>query len=134
MQLLVNIDVPDLDAAVDFYCAAFGLHIGRRLGAEAVELLGASSPIYLLFKQEGSVPSSFTQQLRDYGRHWSPVHLDIVVPEIGAAVAQAIQAGAKLERQPEEAAWGKIAMFSDPFGHGFCLVQFIGRGYDEIAE
>jgi lactoylglutathione lyase len=133
MQILVNIDVPELGAAVDFYCAAFGLHIGRRLGSEAVELLGGSSPIYLLCKREGSSPSSATRQLRDYGRHWSPVHLDIVVPELDAAVARAIQAGAKPEGQPEAAAWGRIAMFSDPFGHGFCLVQFTGRGYDEIA-
>jgi hypothetical protein len=22
----------------------------------------------------------------------------------------------------------------DPFGHGFCLVQFLGRGYEEIAD
>jgi catechol 2,3-dioxygenase-like lactoylglutathione lyase family enzyme len=22
----------------------------------------------------------------------------------------------------------------DPFGHGFCLLQFLGRGYDEIAS
>jgi hypothetical protein len=20
------------------------------------------------------------------------------------------------------------------FGHGFCLIQFLGRGYDEIAD
>jgi hypothetical protein len=23
---------------------------------------------------------------------------------------------------------------ADPFGHGFCLIQFLGRGYDEIAD
>jgi hypothetical protein len=22
---------------------------------------------------------------------------------------------------------------SDPWGHGWCLLQFLGRGYDEIA-
>jgi len=21
---------------------------------------------------------------------------------------------------------------SDPFGHGFCLLQFVGKGYDEV--
>jgi hypothetical protein len=30
-------------------------------------------------------------------------------------------------------ALGKIAVLADPFGNGFCLIQFIGRGYDEIA-
>jgi hypothetical protein len=24
-------------------------------------------------------------------------------------------------------------MFSDPFGNGFCLIEFTGRGYDAIA-
>ena len=23
---------------------------------------------------------------------------------------------------------------ADPFGHGFCFIQFLGRGYDEIAD
>ena len=26
-----------------------------------------------------------------------------------------------------------IAMLADPFGHGICLIEFVGRGYDEIA-
>jgi len=25
-------------------------------------------------------------------------------------------------------------VFADPFGHGFCLIQFLNRGYDEIAD
>ena len=30
--------------------------------------------------------------------------------------------------------WGRIAILADPFGHGLCLLQFSGRGYDTIAE
>lgn len=133
MRMLVNIDVPDLKLAVDFYCAAFDVTVGRRLGAEAVELLGGSSPIWLLLKREGTSPSEFTNQRRNYERHWSPVHLDFAVPDIDIAVAKALRAGATLERPVEAAAWGKMAMFADPFGHGFCLLQFTGRGYDEIS-
>jgi predicted enzyme related to lactoylglutathione lyase len=40
MDLLVNIDVPDLAAAVAFYGAAFGLTVTRCLGPDAAELLG----------------------------------------------------------------------------------------------
>jgi predicted enzyme related to lactoylglutathione lyase len=29
--------------------------------------------------------------------------------------------------------WGRIANMADPFGNGFCLIEFIGRGYDEIV-
>ena len=38
------------------------------------------------------------------------------------------------ERPVKVAAWGKLALFADPFGHGFCLIEFLGRGYDEIAD
>ena len=53
MDLLVNIDVPDLAAAVAFYTAAFGLTVTRRLGPEAAELVGGPVPIYLLQKPAG---------------------------------------------------------------------------------
>jgi predicted enzyme related to lactoylglutathione lyase len=134
MQLLVNIDVDDLSRAVGFYCAAFDLKVGRRFGPDAVELLGGSSPIYLLAKAEGSTPSAFTDQKRSYERHWSPVHLDIVVEDLESAVRKAIEAGARAEAPVQTSKWGRLALMADPFGHGFCLVQFLGRGYDEIAE
>ena len=49
-EVLVNIDVDDLAKAIAFYQGAFDLTIGRRLGAFGVELIGASSAIYLLAK------------------------------------------------------------------------------------
>lgn len=134
MQVLINIDVNDLASAVTFYCNAFDFTIGRRFGGDGVELLGASSAIYLLLKAEGSSPSNFTNQRRTYERHWSPVHLDFVVPEIEAAVQRVVSAGATLEKPIQTSSWGRLALMADPFGHGFCLVQFLGRGYDEIAQ
>jgi len=134
MQLLVNIDVSDPSRAVTFYCNAFDLTVGRRFGTDGVELLGASSAIYLLVKAEGSSPSDFTTQKRTYERHWSPIHLDFVVPEIESALQRAVSAGAILEKPIQTSKWGRLALLADPFGHGFCLVQFLGRGYDEIAQ
>ena len=134
MQLLVNIDVNDIASATTFYCDAFELTVGRRFGADGVELLGASSAIYLLAKAEGSTPSDFTNQKRTYARHWSPVHLDFVVDDIEAAMRRAVSAGAVLEKPIQDARWGRLALMADPFGHGFCLVQFLAKGYDEIAE
>lgn len=134
MQALINIDVNDLASAVTFYCNAFDLTIGRRFGGDSVELLGASSAIYLLLKAEGSSPSNFTSQRRTYMRNWSPVHVDFVVPEIEAAVQRAVSVGATLEKPIQTSSWGRLALMADPFGHGFCLVQFLGRGYDEIAQ
>jgi predicted enzyme related to lactoylglutathione lyase len=132
MRLLVNIDVPDLARAVSFYTAAFGLSPGRRLGKTVVELDGGPVPIYLLEKGAGTVGAA--DDHRRYERHWTPVHLDIPVDDIDVALARAVAAGATLEGGISTAAWGKIAICADPFGHGFCLIEFLNRGYDEIAE
>jgi len=133
LRLLVNIDVDDLKKAVEFYCEALGLTVGRRFAGDAVELLGAVAPIYLLAKPNGTVASSTSRHLRSYARHWTPIHLDFVVDVIEIAVDKARGAGARLEGQIRTNNWGKIAMLADPFGHGICLIEFVGRGYDEIA-
>ena len=133
-QLLVNIDVDDLDKAVRFYTEALGLRVGRRFGTGAVELLGAEAPLYLLVKEPGTAPFKGAAAKRDYARHWSPVHLDFAVEDVEAAVARAEAAGAKRERAISTHKWGRMALMADPFGHGFCLLQFTGRGYDEIAD
>ena len=130
----MNIDVDDLGRAVDFYRRAFGLTIGRRFGGSMIEMLGASAPIYLLAKPGGSSPSPRVTGMRQYSRHWTPIHLDFVVPEVEPAVRRAEAAGAKLEDEIRTHAWGRLATMADPFGHGFCLLEFTGRGYDEIAD
>ena len=132
MQQLINIDVPDLDAALAFYTRAFGLHAGRRLGGEGIELLGGQAPIYLLLKAEGSLAAG--AETRRYARHWSPLHLDVVVLNLDAALRSALAAGAVQEGDVRSANWGRIVRIADPFGHGWCLLQFLGRGYDEIAR
>jgi len=134
VRALINIDVSDLDTASRFYCEGLGLSVGRRFGESGVELLGASSPIYLLVKPAGGPAAAAIAQRRDYARHWTPVHVDFVVPEIQAAVARARAAGAVLEGDIAAHEWGRIALMADPFGHGFCLIEFLGRGYDEIAS
>lgn len=131
--LLVNIDVPDLAAAENFYTQAFGFTAGRRFGTDGVELLGATAPIYLLAKPAGSPAAATTQQPRDYARHWTPVHIDLVVDDVAQAVDRALSAGATLEQPVRSSAWGRLALLADPFGHGLCLVEFVGKGYDEIA-
>ena len=132
MDLLINIDVPDLAEAIAFYSQAFGLAVTRRLGAEVAELSGLPARIYLLQKPGGSIGAA--KDPRRYDRHWTPVHVDVVVDDIEAALARAVAAGAHAETDIRVAAYGKLAVLSDPFGHGFCLIEFLGRGYDEIAD
>ncbi len=49
------------------------------------------------------------------------------------ALSRAVKAGAQVERGVRVEAWGKIVGLADPFGHGLCLIEFLNRGYDEIA-
>jgi lactoylglutathione lyase len=131
--ILVNIDVDDLAAAQAFYTAAFGLVPARRFGDAVLELTGSSAPVYLLAKPAGSAASGAAPRPRDYARHWTPVHLDFTVDDLDASLARALAAGAALEGEPQTHAWGRIAHMADPWGHGFCLIEFLGQGYDEIA-
>ena len=132
--MVVNVDVDDLERAVEFYTAGLGLHLGRRLFEGSVaEMLGATSTIHLLWKQRGTIAVSDTSLSRTFTRHWTPVHLDFEVEDIAAAVDRAVRAGAKLEGEVQYSRWGYLATMSDPFGHGFCLLQFTRNGYDEVA-
>ncbi|HLV22451.1 MAG TPA: VOC family protein [Polyangiaceae bacterium] len=131
-QVLVNIDVPDLEQGERFYTEALGLRVGRRMGPDFLELLGAGTPIYLLLKQPGTPPFSDATVRRDYGKHWTPVHMDFVVDDIDGAVARAEAAGATREGPVSDHAYGRLALLRDPFGNGWCLLQFNERGYDAI--
>ena len=130
MSLLLNIDVPDVEIGVRFYTAAFGLTVGRRFGTDFVELMGWPATVYLLAKKAGTVGAG--GDLRRYDRHWTPVHPDIVVEDVDAAVTRAVAAGARLEAPAKDTAYGRIAMLADPFGHGFCLLRFNDKGYDAL--
>jgi len=132
--LLVNIDVPDMAAGEAFYTSALGLTVGRRFGAEFVELLGLDMPFYLLLKQAGTAIGPADGDTRRYERHWTPVHPDFVVEDLDAAIDRAMAAGAVREGGTREAPYGRLAMFADPFGHGFCLIEFNERGYDAIVS
>lgn len=131
MKLLLNIDVPEIATAEAFYTAAFGLHPGRRFGADGMELLGLDTPLYLLAQPEGSLGAGTSR--RSYARHWTPMHCDLAVDDLDTALARAVAVGAVQEGVTRETHWGRIVRIADPYGHGWCLIQLHGRGYDEIA-
>ncbi|MCY1449242.1 Glyoxalase-like domain protein [compost metagenome] len=66
---------------------------------------------------------------RDYSRHWTPVHLDFVVDDLAAATQRALNAGARQESGCVDWRGSKCISFADPFGHGFCLIEFAGATY-----
>lgn len=129
MKLLINIDVPELAPAIEFYCAAWGLKLSRVLDDDVAELTGGESTIYLLKHDSGSRCVKGPMTYRDYSRHWTPVHIDVVVEDLAQAAARVLACGAVQES--ECIAWrgSRCITFSDPFGHGFCLIEFVGDGY-----
>jgi hypothetical protein len=87
--------------------------------------------IYLLQKPAGSAASSTGDSTAtcSYARHWTPVHLDFVVDDLAAAAERAIRTGAKQESECVDWRGSRCITFSDPFGHGFCLIEFDGETY-----
>lgn len=128
------VDVDDVERAIDFYTRGLGLRVGRRFDDQWVELVGAPVPIDLLGRP-ADTPANPTPGAprRSYRRHWTPVHLDFVVEDLDAALERSVAAGATREDETRSFPWGRIARLADPFGHGFCLLEFRGRGYGEIA-
>jgi uncharacterized glyoxalase superfamily protein PhnB len=134
MELRICMDVDDMPRAIAFYTDALGLQVGRRLDGDWVEIIGAACPIDLLLNAAGTHPVKGQPAVRNYERHWTPVHLDFVVEDIHAAVARLVAHGATLEAPVAERPYGRIAGLADPFGHGLDLLEFKGRGYDEMLQ
>lgn len=124
MEAEITIDVDDLDRAVEFYCGGLGLTLVQRdLSWAGVELNGQT--FWLCpFK-----PGPHRKITRDFQRHWTPIHLDIVVDNVDKAVQSALAAGGRLDgeiRRNQLEPLGcrsDIANLSDPAGNGIDLLQ-----------
>ena len=123
LSVSVSIDVPDMAKGIRFYTDAFGFSkISEPYPGVAVLQAGGLT-ITLLEKREQTKPSPNAQDVRRYDRHWTPVHLDIHVDDLRAALDKAVEAGATKEQFFENAEHGSAAFCADPFGHGFCLLE-----------
>ena len=95
MGLIVNIDVTYLEAGIRFYASGLGFKLQRTLFNRSVaELALETSRIYLVEHLAGTEAIPGLPRARTYERHWTPVHLDLVVEDVDRAVAQAVAAGA----------------------------------------
>jgi uncharacterized glyoxalase superfamily protein PhnB len=109
------------------------LNLGRIIDEDVAELTGASSVIYLLQVAPGTRPVKGLGDVRQYSRHWTPVHLDFVVEDIELAAKRALNAGALQESECVQWKGSKCMTFSDPFGHGFCLLELARETYSDDA-
>jgi predicted enzyme related to lactoylglutathione lyase len=115
----VSIDVPDLEAGVNFYHHVFGWREKSRPLPHMAVLDGSNVMVCIHAKAEGSKPTP-SEQTRGYSRHWTPVHLDLHVENFETTVARAVEAGARVEQQYSKPK--AVAFCSDPFGNGFCVI------------
>lgn len=121
--ILIQVDEEELDRAASFYARAFGLFVGRRLGPQLLELVGAEMPIHLLAGPTAPTAAPTAASPADPAPG-TPVQLDLVVEDIEAARDRARRAGARLEGGARDHAWGSIAQLTDPFGNRICLLSF----------
>ena len=119
----LSVDVPDMKDGIRFYSEAFGFSKKAEPVPGVVVMRLGDFEMCLLEKAAGSSPSAQTKDKRHYERHWTPVHMDIHVDNLKESLANAIKAGAKQEQVFENPEHGSVAFCSDPFGHGFCLIE-----------
>ena len=122
IKISVSIDVSDLKQAETFYVEALGCKKVRDQGANMVVLSVENSDIYLQEKKGGTKPLVSSGVVRDYGRHWTPVHLDFLCENIDEIVAKILKLGG-FHEGGESGDWGSIAYCADPFGNGFCVIN-----------
>jgi predicted enzyme related to lactoylglutathione lyase len=134
IEVHAYIEVADLERGIAFYCDGLGLSLKRRLSPSWVELDGANLPIFLLGNRPPTAELGGIQLQRSFARHWTPVHLDFIVPDIDVAVARLTGLGAILDRGIQQREYGRMANLADPFGNGFDLIEFSGSGYDGVSR
>jgi predicted enzyme related to lactoylglutathione lyase len=134
IEVHAYIEVADLERGINFYCDGIGLALKRRLSRSWVELEGANLRVFLLGNRPSLAEIGATTQPRDFGRHWTPVHLDFIVADLDAAVTRLLALDATLDRPIQNADYGRMANMADPFGNGFDLIEFSGPGYDRVSR
>lgn len=122
MKITVSIDVSDLKKAETFYIEALGCQKIRDQGSDMVVLSVENTHIYLQEKEAGSKPLSSNEVVRDYQRHWTPVHLDFLCDNVDEIALKIVEYGG-LHEGGDSGEWGSIAYCADPFGNGFCVIN-----------
>jgi predicted enzyme related to lactoylglutathione lyase len=128
------IEVTDAARGIAFYCDGLGLSVKHRYSPRWIELAGANLPIFLLAGRGPVADLGRVTAPRNYDRHWTPVHLDFIVADLDATVARLTALGGSLDREIKIREYGRIANMADPFGNGFDLIEFSGRGYDGVSR
>ena len=82
MKISVSIDVSNLKQAETFYVEALSCKKVRDQGSDMVVLSVENSDIYLQQKEPGTKPLKASDVVRNYDRHWTPIHLDFLCTNV----------------------------------------------------
>jgi uncharacterized glyoxalase superfamily protein PhnB len=113
----------DAAAAIDFYRAAFGAEETLRMTADDGRIGHAEITIagttVMLSDEHPEIGVVSPQSLGG-----TPVTLHLLVEDVDAVHARAVEAGATVEREPADQFHGnRTATLRDPFGHRWMLTQ-----------
>ena len=122
IKISVSIDVSDLKQAENFYVEALGCKKVRDQGSDMLVLSVENCDIYLQKKEAGTNPLVSGSIVRDYERHWTPIHLDFLCDNVDELVSKILSLGGAHEGG-DTGDWGSIAYCADPFGNGFCVIN-----------
>ncbi len=122
-KVALSMDVPDVPAAELFFSRGLGFKKLRNEPPNAVVMDAGGLELWLLSRAEGSVAVPNKELSRSYQRHWTPIHLDVLVDDLDEALNRAVNAGAIQERDIVSEDNMSFAVCSDPFGNGFCLIK-----------
>jgi predicted enzyme related to lactoylglutathione lyase len=122
IKISVSIDVDNLKQAEAFYIEALGCKKVRDQGSDMSVISTDNCDIYLQQKEAGTKPLIAADVVRDYSRHWTPVHLDFLTRNVDEVVGKVVELGGRHEGG-ESGDWGSIAYCADPFGNGFCVIN-----------
>ena len=106
----VTLDAPDASSLARFYAALLGMELTYE-GPEGALIAGGGKSV--LFQQV----SSYTPPRWPDPAHPQQGHLDILVDDLDAGQARAVELGAS----PLEGGGTSYRVFADPAGHPFCL-------------
>jgi catechol 2,3-dioxygenase-like lactoylglutathione lyase family enzyme len=111
----VVLEAPDAQALAEFYSSLLGWPISTQSSdGAAIQVPGTSS--YLAFDQSPDYTPPVWPAADGHQRMM--MHIDIAVDDLAAAVADAVELGARVaEFQPQD----DVRVLLDPAGHPFCL-------------
>lgn len=120
-ELFAYLCVKDAPAAIDFYERAFGAtekyrltEPSGRVGHAELDFGGTTIMLADEFPELGFLAPD--------GQRRPPICIHLHVDDCDAAIRRAVEAGAKVVREPSDAFYGeRSGTISDPFGHHWML-------------